>query len=234
VEKPVTETVEEAEKLIRLATERGRVLQVGHLERFNPAVQALRQHAQQPQRIEAQRLSVYQSRGTEVDVVLDLMIHDIDIVLSLVKSPIKSVHSSGTAVVTSDIDIAHARIEFDDGCVAELVASRVSQEPMRVMKVYKGGSYFAIDYITHELQIGTVADGHERQIRREVTFETGTIGRPDVLMAEISSFVSAVLSGSTPEVTGEDGKRALGVAIDVSQRIKRHRKAGISPDTQSG
>jgi len=234
VEKPVTETVDEAEKLIRLATERKRVLQVGHLERFNPVVQALRQRAQHPRRIEAQRLSVYQSRGTEVDVVLDLMIHDIDIVLSIVKSPVKSVHSSGTAVVTDDIDIAHARIEFDDGCVAELAASRVSQEPTRVMKVYQGESYFAIDYTTHELQIGTVIDGQERQVRREVTFETEAIGRPDVLMAEISSFVGAVSSGSTPEVTGEDGKRALEVAIDVSQRTKRHREAGASPDTQSG
>ena len=227
VEKPVTETVDEAEELIRLATDQGLVLQVGHLERFNPVVHALQERVTRPRLIEAQRFAAYQSRGTEVDVVLDLMIHDIDIVLSIVESPISAVHSSGTAVVTKDIDIAHARIEFDDGCVAELAASRVSQEPARAMKVYQAGSYLTIDYMNHELQVGTVIDGHEEPARREVTFETETVAGIDVLMAEILSFVGAVQSGSTPEVTGEDGKRALEVAIDVSHRINRYRAEAV-------
>ena len=230
VEKPVTETVDEAEELIRLATDRGLVLQVGHLERFNPVVHALQERVTRPRLIEAQRFAAYQSRGTEVDVVLDLMIHDIDIVLSIVESPISAVHSSGMTVVTKDIDIAHARIEFDDGCVAELAASRVSQEPARAMKVYQAGSYLTIDYMNHEIQVGTVIDGHEEPARREVTFETETVAGIDVLMAEISSFVGAVQSGSTPEVTGEDGKRALEVAIDVSHRINRYRAADTTPD----
>ena len=230
VEKPVTETVDEAEELIRLATDQGLVLQVGHLERFNPVVHALQERVTRPRLIEAQRFAAYQSRGTEVDVVLDLMIHDIDIVLSIVESPISAVHSSGTAVVTKDIDIAHARIEFDDGCVAELAASRVSQEPARAMKVYQAGSYLTIDYMNHELQVGTVIDGHEEPARREVTFETETVAGIDVLMAEILSFVGAVQSGSTPEVTGEDGKRALEVAIDVSHRINRYRATDTTPD----
>ena len=230
VEKPVTETVDEAEELIRLATDRGLVLQVGHLERFNPVVHALQEWVTRPRLIEAQRFAAYQSRGTEVDVVLDLMIHDIDIVLSIVESPISAVHSSGMTVVTKDIDIAHARIEFDDGCVAELAASRVSQEPARAMKVYQAGSYLTIDYMNHEIQVGTVIDGHEEPARREVTFETETVAGIDVLMAEISSFVGAVQSGSTPEVTGEDGKRALEVAIDVSHRINRYRAADTTPD----
>ncbi len=234
VEKPVTETVDEAEELIRVAIDRNLVLQVGHLERFNPVVHALHERVTSPRLIEAQRFAAYQSRGTEVDVVLDLMIHDIDIVLSIVDSPITAVHSSGTAVVTNDIDIAHGRIEFENGCIAELAASRVSQEPARAMKVYQAGSYLTIDYMNHELQVGTVVDGIEEQARREVTFETETVAGTDVLMAEISSFIGAVSSGSTPEVTGEDGKRALEVAIDISHRINRYRAAGAAPDTQSG
>ncbi len=235
VEKPVTETVKQAEQLISLAAENGLVLQVGHLERFNPVVQALRRRVLTPRLIEAQRFAAYKARGTEVDVVLDLMIHDIDIVLSLVDAPLAAIHSSGTAVVTNDIDIAHARLEFANGCIAELSASRVSQEPARAMKVYQDGSYLTIDYANHELGVGTVRDGREEQQRREVTFETETVTGTDVLMAEISSFVSAVSSGSAPEVTGEDGKRALEVAIEVSHRINRYRAAtATAQDAQNG
>jgi len=221
VEKPVTETVAEAEDLIRLAALRNCVLQVGHLERFNPVVRALHERITAPRLIEAQRMAAYQRRGTEVDVVLDLMIHDIDIVLSLTDSPLKAVQSSGTAVVTAGIDIAHARLEFANGCVAELTASRVSQTPSRIMKVYQAGGYLSVDYAQHELTVGHVSAGGEEEIQREVTFETAAVGRCDVLMAEIQSFVEAVAQGARPQVTGEDGKRALEIAIDVSQRIKR-------------
>lgn len=235
VEKPVTETVDEAEALIELAGSHGLVLQVGHLERFNPVVQALRSRVRSPRLIEAQRFARYQARGTEVDVVLDLMIHDIDIVLSLVDAPLDAIQSSGTAVVTNNIDIAHARLEFANGCVAELSASRVSQEPARVMKVYQDGSWLTIDYTNHELRVGSVRDGREEQARREVTFETETVTGTDVLMAEISSFVDAVRSGSAPQVTGEDGKRALEVAIEVSHRINRNRAANPAAfDARSG
>ena len=228
VEKPLTATVAEAEELIRCAEQQRLVLQVGHLERFNPVVHALRARIESPRLIEAQRFAAYQARGTEVDVVLDLMIHDIDIVLSLVDSPLRAIHSSGTAVVTDNIDIAHARLEFVNGCVAELSASRVSQAPARLMKVYQAGSYLTIDYMNHELRIGTVKDGREEQFQREVTFETEAVGGTDVLMAEITSFVAAVRSGSQPEVTGEDGKRALAVAIEVSRRINRQRAGAMS------
>lgn len=235
VEKPVTETVDQAETLIELAEARGIVLQVGHLERFNPVVHALRQRIRDPRMIEAQRFAGYQERGTEVDVVLDLMIHDIDIVLSLVDAPLRAIQSSGTAVVTNNIDIAHARLEFGNGCIAELSASRVSQEPARTMKVYQPGGYLSIDYANHELRVGTVRDGREEQARREVTFETETVTGTDVLMAEVSSFVEAVRSGSAPQVTGEDGKRALEVAIDVSHRISRYRaKTAAASDTERG
>jgi predicted dehydrogenase len=223
VEKPLTERVDQAEALIHCATERDLVLQVGHLERFNPVVLALRRHVSKPHLIEAQRFAAYKIRGTEVDVVLDLMIHDIDIVLSLTDSSVSAIHSTGTAVVTNDTDIANARIEFRNGLVAELAASRVSQEPTRAMKVYEGERYIALDYMNHELHIGTIENGREREALSEVTFETEVITKSDVLMDEICSFVGAVLGGTAPSVTGEDGKRALELAIDISLRINRHR-----------
>ncbi|MGR8918837.1 MAG: Gfo/Idh/MocA family oxidoreductase [Gammaproteobacteria bacterium] len=228
VEKPLTERVEEAEALIRLSREHGRILQVGHLERFNPVVLALREHVRAPRLIEAQRFAVYKTRGTEVDVVLDLMIHDIDILLSLTESSVSGLHCTGTAVVTDDIDIAHARVEFDDGLVAELAASRVSQEPERSMKVFEDERYIALDFVNHELSLGHLENGREQQDRREVTFETHSLGGTDVLMDEISSFVGAVASGSAPQVTGEDGKRALELAIDISRRINRYRATQAS------
>ena len=233
VEKPVTETVDQAEELIRLADEGALIFQVGHLERFNPVVRALRERITTPRLIEAQRFAEYQTRGTDIDVVLDLMIHDIDIVLNLVDSPMVAVQSSGTAVITQSIDIAHARLEFADGCVAELSASRVSREPTRAMKVYQDGSYLSIDYMNHDLHIGTAGEGGEEQDHSELTFETQNLIGSDVLMDEISSFVDAVRSGSQPEVTGEDGKRALEVAIEVSHRINRYRAANtVAPNVE--
>ncbi len=233
VEKPVTERVAEAETLIEQAGAAGLVLQVGHLERFNPVVVALRREVRAPRLIEAQRFAAYKKRGTEVDVVLDLMIHDIDIVLSMIASPVAAIHATGTAVVTADIDIAHARIEFANGSVAELAASRVSNEPARTMKVYEDGRYVAIDYMNHELHIGTVADGREHEDVNAVTFETEAVGSRDVLMEEIASFIESVRSGAVPRVTGEDGKRALALAIDISHRINRHRATRASiPDAR--
>lgn len=223
VEKPLTERVDEAETLIRIADEKGLILQVGHLERFNPGLAALTKHINQPSAIEAERFAVYKARGTEVDVVLDLMIHDIDIVLSLIPEAVKSIQASGTAVMSGDIDIAHARIEFTHGLVAELSASRVSQQPSRVMKVIEGQRFAAIDYAQHELKLGRIDNGSEQADRTEVIFETQSIVGTDVLAAEIEAFIAAVRSGSVPRVTGEDGKRALALAIDISRRINRYR-----------
>lgn len=230
VEKPLTESVEQAEDLIHLATDGGLVLQVGHLERFNPVVLALREHIREPRVIETQRFTGYQQRGTEVDVVLDLMIHDIDIVLSLTQSAVSAIQSTGTAVVTDNIDIAHARIEFEDGMVAELAASRVSQEPARTMKVLEADRYLALDYMNHELRIGNLDHGEEQPAPSELTFGSESIGRTDVLMDEITSFVAAVSSGAAPQVTGEDGKRALELAIDISLRINRYRAPHASTE----
>ncbi len=221
VEKPVTETVQEAQQLIELAHRRHCVFQVGHLERFNPAVIAVRRRIDAPLRIEARRLSKYQKRGTEVDVVLDLMIHDIDIVLSLVNSPLESVQATGSIVVSGDIDIAHATLRFTDGCVAELTASRVNREPVRAMKIYQAETYIAVDYLNHTLLVGR--QGHPavaEQPAVEINFEEESLVRTDVLMDEIASFVDAVRHGGAPTVSGEDGKRALEVAVAISSQIR--------------
>ena len=219
VEKPVTETVAEAEILIKLAAANKCLFQVGHLERFNPAVIALREKVTKPKKIDAQRFAPYKARGTEVDVVLDLMIHDIDIVLSLTDCALVNISASGQSVVTGDIDIAHARLEFADGCVAELAASRVSQDQVRAMTIREAKSYISVDYMNHVLLVGEIdEDGHADE-HKEISFETQKLSGTDVLMDEIRSFVAAVSQGLQPQVTGEDGKRALEVAVEISRHI---------------
>lgn len=227
VEKPVTETVAQAEELIALALTHACLFQVGHLERFNPAVIALRERVTHPRFISAQRFAPYKARGTEVDVVLDLMIHDIDIVLSLVRSELIKVSSSGKTVVTGDIDMANARLEFADGCVAELAASRASQDQVRAMTIRQPDSYISVDYMHHMLLIGEIDEEGHADEHKEVSFETHKLSGTDVLMDEIRSFVGAVSEGLRPEVTGEDGKRALEVAVEISRRINE--KNGAKP-----
>jgi predicted dehydrogenase len=224
VEKPVTVTVDEAQTLIDIARTRRCIFQVGHLERFNPAVIAVRRRISQPQRIDAQRLAKYQKRGTEVDVVLDLMIHDIDIVSSLVASPLVEIYATGTIVVTGDIDIARATLTFANGCIAELSASRVNREPVRTMEIVQPDSYISVDYLNHTLMVGRRdPDGH-RSAPHEVNFEAEALTRTDVLMDEITSFVGAVRGGTAPTVSGEDGKRALEIAVEISAQIRRRQQ----------
>ncbi|MDA0822134.1 MAG: Gfo/Idh/MocA family oxidoreductase [Proteobacteria bacterium] len=232
VEKPVTETVAQAESLIKLAAAKQCLFQVGHLERFNPVVIALREKVISPRSIDAQRFSAYKARGTEVDVVLDLMIHDIDIVLSLVDSELINISSSGRAVVTSDIDIAHARLEFADGCVAKLAASRVSQDQVRAMTIRQAHSYISVDYIHHTLLIGEIDERGHTDEHKEISFETHKLNGNDVLMDEIKSFVAAVRDGLLPEVTGEDGKRALEVAVEISRNINERNGSANSRSSE--
>lgn len=221
VEKPVTETVAQAEALIAAAAHRRLVFQVGHLERFNPAVIALRKLLTNPTRIEAQRFARYKQRGTEVDVVLDLMIHDIDIVLSIVDSEVTSVRSSGTPVVSGSIDIAQATLVFANGCVVELAASRVSKEQVRTMIVHQPDAYISIDYSNHTLLAGGLDRKGRKGEPHEVIFETQALTGTDVLMDEISAFVAAVTLGHAPPVSGEDGKKALEIAVEISRCINR-------------
>lgn len=231
VEKPVTETVAEAQALVEAATRQGCVFQVGHLERFNPAVIAVRRRLCDPHRIEAQRLSRFQRRGTEVDVVLDLMIHDIDIVLSMVASPVRELHATGSTVVSGDIDVAHASLHFENGCVAELAASRVNREPVRAMTVYQSDAYITVDYLNHTLLVGRQGEP-TTEGPVSIDFEEENLQRTDVLMDEITSFVSAVRRGSAPEVSGEDGKRALEIAVAISSQIRARQRA--TRDTRAG
>ena len=220
VEKPVTRTVEEAQELVHLARGKGLVFQVGHLERFNPAIQAVRHQIERPLFIESDRLAVFKPRGTDVNVVLDLMIHDIDLILSLVKSEITEVRASGFRVLTDAVDIANARLEFADGCVADVSSSRVSQQSLRKLRVFQSELYVSIDYEKFHVRTvrragsGPGANGMPQIVSEEQQFE-----RADPLADEIRSFVDAVRTGGAPQVSGEDGRRALEVALKVCEQM---------------
>ncbi len=215
VEKPVSRTAEEAAALVRLAAAQGRVLQVGHVERFNPAVAAARELLREPRFIESHRLAPFKPRSTDVNVVLDLMIHDIDIILKLVDSDIVAIRPTGFPVLTDEADIAHARLEFANGCVANVTASRVSQSAMRKIRVFQRDGYLSIDYnercLVHWRRVQN-ADGAPRLVLDERRF-----GEADLLLEEVRAFVRTVREGGAPAVSGEDGKRALEVALAITR-----------------
>ena len=219
IEKPMTTTLAEARELIDIATNNGLILQVGHLERFNPAVMAVRERIQKPMFIESHRLSLYQGRSTDVSVVLDLMIHDIDIILNFVGAPIKAIHASGAAVVSAHCDIANARIEFASGCVANITASRISTKNQRKVRLFQKNAYIAVDFaareITHIQQTGEAGSAPIPGMTvDQVRFPEG-----DALAAELRAFVDAVATRREPEVTGEMGYQALEIALNVMEQI---------------
>jgi len=220
VEKPVTRTVQEASELVALAARKGLVFQVGHLERFNPAILAVREQITRPLFIESDRLAIFKPRGTDVNVVLDLMIHDIDLILSFARSEITDVRASGFPVLTPAVDIANARIEFADGCVADVSASRVSQSALRKLRIFQPDQYISIDCENFHVRAvrkegsGVGPDGMPRIVSGEQQFE-----KADPLLAEIRSFLAAVGEGRPPPVTGEDGRRALEVALEVCRQM---------------
>jgi predicted dehydrogenase len=219
VEKPVTETPAEARELIEIARVHGRVLQVGHLERFNAAILAAEPHLKAPRFIECHRLAPYRERGTDVNVVLDLMIHDIDIVQSIVDAPIASIDAIGTAVFSAGIDIANARIRFTNGCVANATASRVSLKTERKLRVFEDEAYLSIDLQQKILTVirkrpVPVGTGELPVIIEEQNLEQG-----DALKAEIDSFLNCVRTGATPVVNGEAGLRALETAMRISEQM---------------
>ncbi len=220
LEKPITQTVAEADELIALARRQGKVFQVGHLERFNPAVMALQGVLNNPQFIESQRLAPFKPRGTDVNVVLDLMIHDIDIILSMMPHGIKLVNSIGVPVLSDEVDIANARLQFENGCVANVTASRVTKDPVRKIRIFQADAYISIDYQERKISIYRKKSGESLipglpNIAVEVkSFEQG-----DPLLDEIKAFVDAVKNGSEPVVSGEDGKRALEVAMQINQKL---------------
>jgi predicted dehydrogenase len=215
VEKPVTETVEQAEELIALAKNNACVFQVGHLERFNPALTALKGILDSPRFIESHRMAPFKSRGLDVNVVLDLMIHDIDVILNMVKSPLADVRATGAAILTDEVDIANARMEFANGCVANVTASRVSRESLRKIRVFQSAEYFSIDFL--ERKIAVVRKGGEPG---QFEIENKTFAQEDALRNEIRAFVDAVRNDAPPLVSGEDGKRALEVALAINRQMK--------------
>ncbi len=215
LEKPVTRTLEEADALIALARERAVRFGAGHLERFNPAFRALAKQLDRPLFIDCERLSGFKQRGTDVDVVLDLMIHDLDLVLAMVRSEPVSVSACGFSVLTDSIDIANARLEFADGCVANLSASRVSQSPVRKLRVFQTDLYISADLQAAKLRAVRKAPDGARTVENESIFDGA-----DALRAEIEAFVGAVRDERDPPVTGEDGRRALALALEVGRLVR--------------
>jgi predicted dehydrogenase len=218
VEKPITVTVAEAEELIALAKKQDLVLQVGHLERFNPAILGL-ETDEKPLFIESHRLSPFNPRANDVSVVLDLMIHDIDIILALVDSALERIDASGTAVLTQGTDIANARLLFKNGCVANVTASRISMKMERKMRMFRPSSYVSVDFQNRVLtkhRTGTkeMFPGIPEIISEESVFESG-----DALLEEIKHFVNCIQTGTPPLVSGEAGKRALETAIQITRLL---------------
>ncbi|MBW1708673.1 MAG: Gfo/Idh/MocA family oxidoreductase [Deltaproteobacteria bacterium] len=218
LEKPITRTLEEADSLIELAEKNNLVLQVGHLERFNPAFKTVSSMIDTPLFIEASRISSFPERGTDVDVVLDLMIHDLDIVLNLVGNRPVSVQAVGAPVVTNHVDIANARLEFDSGCVANLTASRISDKTLRKSRIFQKDAYFSIDYGERQVMVARrSAEGPSG--KPETTTQELTVPSGDSLEDELRSFINSVANRSAPLVSGEDGRRALALALQIMTKI---------------
>lgn len=220
VEKPITVTVEEADELIAIAKEKNVILQVGHLERFNPAVRGLENLEDKPLFIESHRLSPFNPRANDVSVVLDLMIHDIDIILALVESEVEKIDASGTAVLTQGTDIANARITFKNGCVANVTASRISMKMERKMRMFRPCSYISVDFqnrvlIKHKTGDKEMFPGIPEIVTEESVFESG-----DALLEEIKHFVNCIKTGENPLVPGEAGRKALATAIEITRFLK--------------
>ena len=232
VEKPLGTALSEADELTRLAAAHQRIVQVGHLERFNPAVQATIPVLTQPMFFEVHRLSVFTPRSLDVDVVLDLMIHDLDIVLAFTKSPVREVRAVGLPVLSGKVDIANVRIEFESGCIANFTASRVSTERVRKLRFFQPRQYISLDYGRQEVLVFTVgSDGVAAgmpSVNPQIGVNKLTVASEEPLHAELKSFLRAVRQRSTPLVTLEDGRRALGLALDILGAIREHgRKVGL-------
>lgn len=244
VEKPIAASVADADRMVDVARQHGRILQVGHLERFNPAVSAARERLNRPMFFESHRLSVFTARSLDVDVVLDLMIHDLDIVLSLVNSPVREVRAVGLPVLSSRVDIANVRLEFENGCIANFTASRVSTERVRKLRFFQPHQYLSLDFARQDLLLIDVtgaagmsdaqlaamasmtgADQHpsEGLSMRKIKVEAG-----EPLRLELLSFLAAVRNRTVPVVSGEDGRRALALALEIHAAMATHAvRAGL-------
>jgi predicted dehydrogenase len=231
IEKPLATTLQEADELIRIAQQRHRVAQVGHLERFNPAVRATLPLVTRPMFFEVHRLSVFTPRALDVDVVLDLMIHDLDIVLAFVNSPVKEVRAVGLPILSAKVDIANVRLEFASGCVANFTASRVSTERVRKLRFFQPHQYISIDYTRQDVLVFSVEPGPAAAIN--VAKPAVTPEEP--LRAELRAFLEAVQGRARPLVGLEDGRRALALALEILEAIRAHsRRVNLEALRSSG
>ena len=227
LEKPMTATLEEADKLIQMAERKKLLLQVGHLERFNPAVQAIEPFLTTPVFIESNRIATFKNRGVDVDVVLDLMIHDIDIILNIIKSPIKEIHTVGAPVVTPITDIANARLIFENGATANVTVSRISITNKRKMRIFQPGSYINIDFGNKNVMIVELSDVLMDSGMPKPDIQTKGFTDTDALKSEIISFIEHVKDRTKPVVAGEEGRRALAIALRVIEQIKEHQQLDL-------
>ena len=222
IEKPITLKPEDADALIETAKKNHAVLQVGHIERFNPAVIKMESFISRPALIESHRLSAFTKRGTDVDIVLDLMIHDLDIILHIVHSEVKEIDATGMSVISNKIDVASARIAFFGGAVANLTASRVSSESHRVIRVFQPDINISVDCGKRKINLARFAsDNRDSTDSPSIVYEEEEFPNSDPLNDQIRSFLDTIKNGTTPRVSGVDGRRALAVALDIIDRIKR-------------
>jgi predicted dehydrogenase len=219
LEKPITTTVAQADELIEIAKKTKAVLQVGHLERFNPALMALSDKLDKPIFIEVSRLAVFNPRGADVNVILDLMIHDIDIIHSLLGSPIKKIDTLGIKVLTNEIDMCNARLEFENGCVANVSASRVTSKAERKMRIFQHDSYMTIDFQEKTLAVYVKDKTIDVPTQDAILSKTLSFDNADALMDEIVSFIATIKAGGKPVVSGEDGRDALLTALTITDKI---------------
>jgi predicted dehydrogenase len=221
IEKPITVTIEEADHLIALADKNGVVFQVGHLERFNPVLLALDDILQEPLFIESVRIAPFKPRGTDVNVVLDLMIHDIEIIQHIVKSPVERVDAIGAPVFTGEEDIANARILFKNGCVANVTASRISLKSERKMRIFQRNAYITLDFQNRKILVAQKGSGELFPGIPNVKVNERELGEADALRNEIESFIAAIRGGKQPQVSGRDGRMALETALKINSALGR-------------
>lgn len=234
LEKPISSTLAEADELIRQAKDKGVVFQVGHLERYNPAVQSLAKVLRRPRFIECQRISPFKLRGTDINVVLDLMIHDIDLVLNIVKSPVAQIDAIGVPVLSDAEDIANARIRFTDGCVATITASRVSWKTERTMRIFQPDAYIVLDLHASKLAVMRRVIGGNDGTLPELKQEEQLFQPVDNLKREIESFLGCISSGAEPLVTATDARRALDAALVISEQLQGWRGTLNEPAAAAG
>ena len=232
IEKPITQTVEEADELIKLAKNKNIIIQVGHIERLNPALMPLKNYNINPKFVEVQRLAPYMMRGSDIPVVLDLMIHDIDIVLSLIPSRIKHIQSTGVSIMTNSVDIANARISFENGAIASLTSSRVAKDRVRKLKIFQQDLYITVDLLIGLTETYKAMDANQSDPgaimtaplksngkNRQIIYEKPSIPKTDALKMELQNFIKSVKGEEEPIVDGNSGRSALKIAIEIQNKI---------------